>query len=88
MRDLILSKRHNKGKLTINEVLSINRQGNIFVREFLPITTYNLQHRTKALAAQRGYKYVWTKLGSICDCKAHGFPVIIVLTEADVAKLD
>ena len=45
VRDFILSKKCDKGNLTINKVFSINKQGNIFVRKFLPTASYVLLRR-------------------------------------------
>lgn len=83
----VLSKKRAKGMLKIRHVFSLESQGNIFVNEFLHPHTYKLLRKTKSTAAERGWKYVWTRDGRIHARKLDGQPPIRILSESDLSKL-
>ena len=87
VRDHIIFKKRQKGNLTVRQVLALNQPGSIFVREFLPSAIYGLLRRTKAVAAERGFKYVWVRSREICVCKLNGSDITIVRSDSDLKKL-
>ena len=88
VRDHVILKKRQKGNLTVRQVLALDQPGSIFVREFLPSAIYGLLRRTKAVAAERGFKYVWVRSGEICVGKLNGSDIIIVRSDSDLKKLE
>ena len=84
VRDHDVLKKRQKGNLTVRQV----QPGSIFVREFSPSAIYGLLRRTKAVAAERGFKYVWVRSGEICVGKLNGSDIIIVRSDSDLKKLE
>ena len=88
LRDHVILRKRQKGNLTVRQVLALDQPGSIFVREFLPSEIYGLLRRTKAVAAARGFKYVWVRSGEICVRKLNGSDIIIVGSDSDLEKLE
>ena len=88
VRDHVILRKRQKGNLTVRQVLALDQPGSIFVREFLPSEIYGLLRRTKAVAAARGFKYVWVRSGEICVRKLNGSDIVIVRSDSDLEKLE
>ena len=88
IHDHIISKKRAKGNLTIGQVFASDQPGSVFVREFLPSAVYGLLRRTKAAAAQRGYKYVCVRAGEICVRKSDGARIVVVRSDLDLERLE
>ena len=88
IHDHIISRKRAKGNLIISQVFALDQPGSVFVREFLPSAVYGLLRRTKAVAARRGYKYVWVRTGEICVRKSDGAGIVVVRSDLDLERLE
>ena len=88
VRDHVISKKREKGNSTVRQVLALDEPGSICVRSFLPSAIHSLLHRTKTVAAQREFKYVWMRSGEICVRKLNESDIIRVRSDSDLKKLD
>lgn len=84
----IIKKRRAHGVLTLRDVFTTELSGNIFINEFLHSDVYNLLRKTKTIARERGWKYIWTTESQIYAQKRDGSRVISISTEADLVRLD
>ena len=82
----VINKKCTKSPITVREAFLIKQPGKIFVTEFLSSITYNLLRKTKA--ADRAWKFVWTRDGMIYASKPEGSPSIRISSEADLLHLD
>ncbi|XP_015597000.1 uncharacterized protein LOC107268591 [Cephus cinctus] len=87
VRDIVLTKKRNKRDLRQNEVCDGGSNRQIYINELLPASTYNLLRRSKALAKEKSYKFVWCKNNTIFVRKDNGCPPIMIQTENDLNKL-
>ena len=54
VRDHVISKKREKGNLTVRKVLALDQPGNFFVREFLLSATYGLLWRLSTDSSTSG----------------------------------
>ena len=88
VRDYIIFKTRDHGALTVKDVFAMDEPRHVSVKEYLPAPIYNLLCCTEDLASRAGFKYAWTRSGSICVRKSDGSPVISIITDANVSKLE
>lgn len=88
VRDHVLKKKRDKRDLSLNDVFNNGSSKRIYVKELLPSDVYRRLLLTKTRAASAGYKYVWSRAGTICVRKMDGSPVIYINSDHDLAKLE
>lgn len=86
VRRAIISKKRVKRILTQKEVDPSGSDRLVHVNEVFSKETYSLLQRTKRVAKEKSYKYVWCREGQICVRKSNGGPIIYVNSDGDLAK--
>lgn len=69
------------------ESLGYSSEGHVFVNEHLTTLNKNLLMKSKALAREKNFRFVWVKHGKILLRKNDTSPSILVKTEKDLLKI-